>query len=245
MVNLLASPVTVSGGGVKIRATLQAKITTTYQVVTYDLVALAKYVMFNGAAGLAWAAANLYETDIYGPFSTSAAPVLTVEGAADNGSGLIRLTVNSTSGMAAGNTVTAAAIGGTTEANGQWIVDAVIDATHLDLRGSAFVHSYTTGGTVTVNGVMAATLSGNNVQIVATGITAAPWLKSEAVHTFDVRSNVNGTYMCSTPGTTASSGTGPSGTGTAISDGSALWSYVGSGTSVPILWTCFLETYPS
>jgi hypothetical protein len=76
--------------------------------------------------------------------------VATVTGAAANGTA-IRLTVNSTSGIAAGDVVAVAGILGTTEANGSWPV-AVGDATHLDLIGSSFVNAYAGGGTVTDTG---------------------------------------------------------------------------------------------
>ncbi len=74
---------------------------------------------------------------------------MTVSGAANNGSGLIRLTVNSTSGVVTGNHATVSGVLGTTEANGVWIV-TVIDGTHVDLQGSAFVHAWTSGGSALV-----------------------------------------------------------------------------------------------
>lgn len=75
-------------------------------------------------------------------------PVLneaTVGGAANNGGGLIRLTLSTTAGLYTGNTMTVAQVTGTVEANGVWPV-TVIDATHVDLQGSAFVHAYVSGG---------------------------------------------------------------------------------------------------
>ncbi len=71
--------------------------------------------------------------------------LINVTGAADNGSGLIRLTVDDTTGMT--GPVNVADVGGTTEANGQWSI-TVINGTTLDLTGSAFVNTYTSGGTV-------------------------------------------------------------------------------------------------
>lgn len=71
----------------------------------------------------------------------------TVSGAANNGGGLIRLTVNSTTRLCTGYIITIAGVGGTTEANGIWTI-TVIDATHIDLQTSAFVHAYTAGGTM-------------------------------------------------------------------------------------------------
>lgn len=70
-----------------------------------------------------------------------------VSGAADNGSGLIRLTVTSTTGMATGDVRSVWGIVGTVEANAQWTI-TVVDATHIDLQGSAFVNAYSSGGSV-------------------------------------------------------------------------------------------------
>lgn len=71
----------------------------------------------------------------------------TVTGAADNGSGLIRLTVGSTSGWVTGDYKTISAVTGTTEANGTWPI-TVIDDTTMDLQGSAFSNAYVSGGVV-------------------------------------------------------------------------------------------------
>lgn len=73
---------------------------------------------------------------------------IAVTGAADNGAGLIQLTVESTSGMYTGQDVHVSDVNGTTEANGtDWTI-IFIDATHIDLQGAAFVHAYTGGGRV-------------------------------------------------------------------------------------------------
>jgi len=70
-----------------------------------------------------------------------------VSGAADNGSGLIRLTVSSTADMTTGDYRAVAEVTGTTEANGNWLI-TVIDATHIDLQGSTFSNAYVSGGYV-------------------------------------------------------------------------------------------------
>ena len=72
---------------------------------------------------------------------------VSVTGAANNGSGLIRLAVTSTSGWTTGDIKAIQNVAGTTEANGNWTI-TVIDATHIDLQGSTFTHAYTSGGTV-------------------------------------------------------------------------------------------------
>lgn len=70
-----------------------------------------------------------------------------VTGAADNGSGLIRLEVTSTSGWSTGDIKSIQNVEGTTEANGNWTI-TVVDSTHIDLQGSAFSNAYTSGGVV-------------------------------------------------------------------------------------------------
>ncbi|PYB71260.1 carbohydrate-binding protein [Rhizobium wuzhouense] len=58
------------------------------------------------------------------------------------------------------------------------------------------------------------------------GIVSEAWATSKA-YVVGQQASLNGNvYRCTTAGTSASSG-GPSGTGTGITDGSAVWSYVG------------------
>lgn len=88
-----------------------------------------------------------------------------ITGAANNGSGLIRLTVSSTTGMAAAQQQTVYGVWNVTQitgtapflaainnkmnnsnsAWGQWAI-TIIDGTHVDLVGSAFAGAYTSGG---------------------------------------------------------------------------------------------------
>ena len=73
-----------------------------------------------------------------------------VSGAANNGSGLIRLTVNTTTGVKTGDAVFVSQVGGTTEANTTgtpWYI-TVVDGTHIDLQGSTFTNTYTSGGLI-------------------------------------------------------------------------------------------------
>ena len=76
---------------------------------------------------------------------------LQVTGAANNGSGLIRLTLNATSNaffnIAGQNFIEVQGVTGTTEANGSWRVN-IIDGTHIDLIGSVFVNAYVAGGAI-------------------------------------------------------------------------------------------------
>ncbi|SRR6266404_3217161 len=90
-------------------------------------------------------------------FNNALAPV-NVSGAANNGSGLVRLTVTSTTGMINGMIATVANVGGTTEANGSWSI-TVVDGTHIDLTPT-FANAYTSGGTVIAANVTGGTTNG-------------------------------------------------------------------------------------
>jgi hypothetical protein len=72
---------------------------------------------------------------------------LTVTGAANNGSGLVRLTTAANSrSLRTGDTVQVSNVGGVAAANGTWTV-TVISASQIDLQGSTFSGVYTSGGT--------------------------------------------------------------------------------------------------
>ncbi len=72
----------------------------------------------------------------------------TITNAADNGSGLIRITATA-HGFSTNFKATVSSVGGTTEANGTWTV-TVIDANTFDLVGSTFTNAYTSGGKAVV-----------------------------------------------------------------------------------------------
>jgi len=98
-----------------------------------------------------------------------AAGAIAITNAANNGSGLIRLTLASEvanwtygltdTGHAAGaagatnlsnasqNSIEVYGVTGTVEANGNWQY-TVVDATHIDLKSSAFANAYTGGGAI-------------------------------------------------------------------------------------------------
>ena len=59
---------------------------------------------------------------------------------------------------------------------------------------------------------------------------SSPWLPSTSVVVDQMATNGGNLYICTTAGTTAASG-GPTGTGTSITDGTAVWSYVQPGAS--------------
>jgi hypothetical protein len=71
----------------------------------------------------------------------------TVTNAANNGSGLVRLTLNTTTGITTGQKVYVTDVYDTLEAWGSWTV-TVINGTQIDLQGSTFTHAYTSGGAV-------------------------------------------------------------------------------------------------
>ena len=76
----------------------------------------------------------------------------TITGCANNGSGLIRVTLSTsvTPAWSTGDKCVISGVVGTTEANSAaqtaWTV-TVIDSTHIDLQGSTFFNTYTSGGT--------------------------------------------------------------------------------------------------
>lgn len=73
-----------------------------------------------------------------------------VSAATNNGSGLIRLTLDTASGLITSQLVTVGSVGGVSAANGNWAI-TVISATQVDLQGSTFSGSYTSGGYVINN----------------------------------------------------------------------------------------------
>lgn len=70
----------------------------------------------------------------------------TITGAANNGSGLIRLTATA-HGLVNGDGIAVWGVGGVTNANGSWIITGVSTNT-VDLVGSTFSGTYTSGGTL-------------------------------------------------------------------------------------------------
>lgn len=92
----------------------------------------------------------------------TAGPSKAITGAANNGSGAIRIT-SAAHGWATGDKVTISGVTGTTEANGNWTVTRISVNTY-DLQGSAFVNAYTAGGAAVPN-LFAATDLGRLVRI--------------------------------------------------------------------------------
>lgn len=82
---------------------------------------------------------------VSGLFLQQSVAQVNVSNAVNNGSGLIKLTVNSTTDMATGQTWAVNGVVGTTEANGTWKIN-VLDATHIELQSSTFSNAYVSGG---------------------------------------------------------------------------------------------------
>lgn len=80
---------------------------------------------------------------------TNLGPSVAITGAANNGSGAIRITT-AANGFKVSNRVTISGVGGTTEANGNWSI-TVISTTQFDLVGSTFANAYTSGGSAKQN----------------------------------------------------------------------------------------------
>lgn len=74
-----------------------------------------------------------------------------ISGAANNGSGLVRITTSTTHGLQTADVISIVSVVGTggltAAANGTWTVTAV-DSTHFDLQSSTFAGTYTSGGEV-------------------------------------------------------------------------------------------------
>ena len=75
----------------------------------------------------------------------SSAP-LTITGCANNGSGLIRVTVSGTFYGPTGTPVRITGVTGTTEANATWASVTRVSSTQFDLAGSTFTNAYVSGG---------------------------------------------------------------------------------------------------
>lgn len=90
-------------------------------------------------------------------------PSLAVTGAANNGAGLIRLTVATSTIYETNDQAFVAGVTGTVEANGTWRLTK-IDATHYDLQGSTFTNAFVGAGTI-LPGLFASTDVGRHVRM--------------------------------------------------------------------------------
>jgi hypothetical protein len=75
---------------------------------------------------------------------------------------------------------------------------------------------------------------GDGIQAVGVpDVTPTAWATSAAIALSAYRSNSGNIYQATQAGTTAGSGSGPTGTGSAIVDGTVVWRYFRTGTVVP------------
>jgi hypothetical protein len=96
--------------------------------------------------------------------ATNYAGMRSVKNCTDNGSGLCRIEVYSTTGMSNGNTVYVNNVGGVPAANGTWTVSNVT-ATTFDLVGTTFSGAFTAGGFAALNSTTIwGRMGGHNVQ---------------------------------------------------------------------------------
>ena len=94
-----------------------------------------------------------------------------------------------------------------------------------------------TSSTVTpsANGTanFARSFESNGTTVVADFTIQAPWQASTPVIVGQYVTNGGNSYVCTTAGTTAASG-GPTGTGTGIADGTAVWNYSAAGADITL-----------
>lgn len=114
-----------------------------------------------------------------------------------------------------------------------WTLDEIIwiDGPYLDENGDdafTLTPSATTGSITIVasQALFAATDVGRIIRI---GYLSTDWAVSTAYSIDDLRVANNNVYRCKIAGTSDSSGTGPSGTGLGIPDGTCAWDFVNTG----------------
>ena len=103
--------------------------------------------------------------------------VITITGAADNGSGLVRIT-SVAHGFVTGDIVVNRGIVGTTEANGRFTVTKITNDTY-DLQGSTFANAYVSDGTASL--LVKLTLNFSDMEAIDNRLTNRVAVKSIAV----------------------------------------------------------------
>ncbi len=90
-----------------------------------------------------------------------------ITGAVNNGSGLIRLTVTDTAPFLTGDLKYVSGVGGVPNATGQWTITVVSAGAPgtIDLQGSTFAGSYTSGGTIRSIGAIWFRQGGNGTSL--------------------------------------------------------------------------------
>ena len=72
------------------------------------------------------------------------------------------------------------------------------------------------------------------------GYASEPWLPSTPYVANQQSSNVNGIYVCASPGMSLAAGIGPQGSGVNIQDGSVRWNYVAPAAELALASTAIL-----
>ncbi len=104
-------------------------------------------------------------------------PGVTVIGTS-NSSGLVEIQTSTAHGLLTGDIVQDSGIGGTVEANGQFVITKV-NSTHFTLNGSQYANAFTTGGEVVHLGFVAGSiLTDNTVFATPPDFTLAARLES-------------------------------------------------------------------
>lgn len=157
-----------------------------------------------------------------------------VTGAANNGSGLIRLTVFSTANMITNDSAYIWGVAGTTEANTAgtpWYIN-VIDGTHIDLQGSTFTHAYTSGGQVH------AVASGQiNMQVTGASAGTGGVVRLAVDNLLGLRGNGSAVHVAGVGGTTEANGDFTISANSGVTCISACW--------IELTGTTFVNAYTS
>jgi hypothetical protein len=106
----------------------------------------------------------------------------TVTGAANNGSGAVRIT-QASHGYQTGDRVTITGVVGTTEANSTWTITRIASGTY-DLVGSTFSNAYVSGGTSNLTGLYYASIpigAANSYERGKTYSVVASWAVTSAL----------------------------------------------------------------
>lgn len=113
-------------------------------------------------------------------------------------------------------------------------------------KSTATVYAVGTAGTVLPTGRVVS-VSGTGVKFETsqayTLVAATPWTGNQTVAIGDIRSNAGNTYYATVAGMTSPAG-GPTGNGSAIADGTAVWRYLGTGLGYVAMAMSAQETGP-
>lgn len=168
----------VAAGGTAVLSNVNAQNSKNFRVKGGVLSAIYGDVVSFNHPGAAGAYGTNFNYGVSDAVLTAGALQATVTGTANNGGGLVRLAVTTTANLITGDVVTVYGVTGTVEANGTWTCN-VIDATHIDLVGTAFVNAFVAGGSV-CSGGFAVQVSGTRGWLDANNFV--PFAAQEAAH---------------------------------------------------------------